>query len=184
MKHEASELLLGLPILVILNPDNSRKRRIFHLLDWDGFYQEKRQCDSPCQNTFTYHSQPNEFLTILRKQGRSGFWFWCWAGPYCQEADAFYRAGYAATAAHLVGGHPTFPTETKRGCKTLGIRQMSSPICVSVPRLCGTIYHWELDDVLIWGKVVFESNTRIWINTILKIKHLVKFVHKPSCGGV
>ena len=42
------------------------------------------------------------------------------------EADAFFGAGHAASAAHLVGGHPICPAETKRGCKprTLGTRQL------------------------------------------------------------
>ena len=58
--------------------------------------------------------------------------FW---GPMCQpivlhakeEAGAFNGVSYAACGAHL-GGHPNWKPSTA------GTRQISSPICVSVPR--------------------------------------------------
>merc|ERR1712055_141246 len=56
------------------------------------------------------------------------------------EADAFYGAGYASGAASLVGGHTSAPNchaETKRVCNPRNIetpRQISNPVCVSIPR--------------------------------------------------
>ena len=44
-----------------------------------------------------------------------------------EEAGAFNGVSYAACGAHL-GGHPNWKP------RTAGTRQISSPICVSVPR--------------------------------------------------
>ena len=75
-------------------------------------------------------------IPLVLAQWLSHFWFWCWAGPYCQETDAFYGAGYAASAAHLAGGHPPCPAETKRGCqpRTLGTRQHLTLILFVTPQ--------------------------------------------------
>ena len=54
---------------------------------------------------------------------------------YVNLKQKIYFHLVSASGAHL-GGHPTCPAETRRGCKprTLGTRHISSPISVSVPK--------------------------------------------------